>query len=152
DEHRARAALRAVAADLGAGQTELVAQRHGERFLLHHVDAAHLAVDVERNEPLDRAGRGGLAEDFAAGAEQVRRRRGDGAAGDDTFDEGAPRDAGAGRVRLIHLDSCKYGWNSRPAPRVLSISPRENLDILKVGLAGRPTDRRKGLAVGGDRI
>ena len=41
DQHRAGAALGAIAAKLGAGEAELVAQRHRERFLLHHVDAAH---------------------------------------------------------------------------------------------------------------
>ena len=54
DEHRAGAALGAVAAKLGAGEPQLVAQRHGERFLLHHVDASRLAVDVQRDQPLDR--------------------------------------------------------------------------------------------------
>ena len=46
DEHRAGAALGAVASELGAGQPQLVAQRRGQRFLLQHVDAPLLAVDV----------------------------------------------------------------------------------------------------------
>ena len=40
--------------ELRAGQAQLVAQRHGQRFLLRDVDAALLAVDVQRDQPLDR--------------------------------------------------------------------------------------------------
>jgi len=85
DQYRAGAALRAIAAKLGAGQPQLVAQRHGERFLRHHVDAAILAVHVQRDEALDRA-RGRLAV-HRRRAEQIRRRRGDGAGSDDALDE-----------------------------------------------------------------
>ena len=46
----------AIASQLGAGQSELVAQRRRQRLVLQHVDAALLAVDVERDQPLDRAG------------------------------------------------------------------------------------------------
>jgi hypothetical protein len=121
DQHRAGAALGAVAADLGARQSELVAQRHRERFLLHHVDAAHLAVDVQRDETLDGAGRRRLAEDFTAGAEEVGGRRHHRAARNNTLDEGAARQARTRRVgqvgrvrrvgvlRLIHHVSCEDG-------------------------------------------
>ena len=54
--HGAGAALGPVAAELGAGEAELVAQGHGQRFLRQHVDAPHLAVDVERDQALDAAG------------------------------------------------------------------------------------------------
>ena len=47
DQHGARAAFRAIAAELRAGETQLVAQRHRERLLLHHVDVPRLAVDVQ---------------------------------------------------------------------------------------------------------
>ena len=63
DEHGARAALGSVAAQLRACEAELVAQRHRQRFLLHHVDAPHLAVHVQRHQAFHRAGRGTLAED-----------------------------------------------------------------------------------------
>ena len=56
DQHGAGAAFGAVAAELGAGEAQLVAQRHRQRFLLHHVDAPLLAVDVQRDQPLARAG------------------------------------------------------------------------------------------------
>ena len=73
DEDRAGAAFRAVAPDLGAGQSELVAQHHAERFLRHDVDAARLTVDVERDQALDRAGaRRALAADRGE-PEEVRR-------------------------------------------------------------------------------
>ena len=87
DEHRARAALGAIAAELGAGEPQLVAQRHRQRFLLHDVDAAHLAVDVQRDEPLDRSRRRRLAEERAGSAEQVADGRGRRAGRDDALDE-----------------------------------------------------------------
>ena len=74
DQHRAGAALRAIAAELGAGQPQLVAERHGQRFVRRHVDAPVLAVDAERDQPLDAAG-ACLAGDNRAGAKQVGRRR-----------------------------------------------------------------------------
>ena len=55
-QHGARAAFRAIASELGAGEAQLVAQRHRERLVLQHVNAALLAVDVERDDTLDRAG------------------------------------------------------------------------------------------------
>ncbi len=87
DEHGARAALGAVAPKLGAGQPQLVAERHGERFLLHDVDASRLAVDVQRDQPLTRPCRRRLAEHGAAPAEHVRRAGRHGAARDHAFDE-----------------------------------------------------------------
>ena len=86
------AALGAVAPQLGAREPQLVAQRHGQRFLLHDVHAPHLSVDVQRDQTLDRAGSRGLAEERAGAAEEIggggRRRAGR----DDSFDEGAPCD------------------------------------------------------------
>jgi len=66
DEDGARAALGAIAAKLGAREPELVAQRHGKRFLLHDVDTPHLPVDIQRDQPFDSAGRPGLPEDGCA--------------------------------------------------------------------------------------
>ena len=51
----AGAALGAIAAQLGSCQPELVAQRHRECFLLQHVNATHLTVDVQRDQPLGRS-------------------------------------------------------------------------------------------------
>jgi hypothetical protein len=42
DQHRARSALGAVAAQLGSRQPQLVAQRPGQRLLLHHFHAPRL--------------------------------------------------------------------------------------------------------------
>ena len=56
DEDGAGAAFRPVAAKLRAGEAELVAQRHGERFLLHHVDAALLADTLVTDRGRYRAG------------------------------------------------------------------------------------------------
>ena len=57
DEDGAGAALGAVAAKLGAGQAQLVAQRPRERVLRHDVDAPVLTVHVQRDEPLHRTRR-----------------------------------------------------------------------------------------------
>ena len=70
DQHGAGAAFGAVAAELGAGEAQLVAQRHRQRFLLHDVDAPLLAVDVQRDQALDRPG-GGLLRAHHGTAEQI---------------------------------------------------------------------------------
>src|SRR5262245_11378088 len=63
DEHGARSALGAIAAEFGAGKSELVAECRRQRFLLQHVNATLLAIDRERNQSLDTARcRGLLAE------------------------------------------------------------------------------------------
>jgi hypothetical protein len=54
DQDGAGAAFRTVAPELGAGEPQLVAQRGGQRLLLHHVHAPLLAVDVEGNQPWER--------------------------------------------------------------------------------------------------
>src|ERR671923_1658803 len=56
DEYGARTTLGAIASQLGAREPQLVAQRHGQRFLLHDVYAPHLSVDVQRDQTLDRTG------------------------------------------------------------------------------------------------
>ena len=60
DHQRARTALAAVAADLRARQSELVAQGVRQRFLWQYVDASCSSVDVQRDQSLDAAGRSGL--------------------------------------------------------------------------------------------
>ena len=90
DEHRAGAALGAIAAELGAGQPQLVSEGRRQRFLFDHVDAPRLAIDVERDQPFDRSGERLASEERAATAEQVARGRRDRAGGDDTLDEGPP--------------------------------------------------------------
>ena len=52
----ARTALTTVAADLGAGQSEFVAQRVGQCLLRRDLCATRLAIDVQGNQALD-AGR-----------------------------------------------------------------------------------------------
>src|SRR5262252_8639602 len=74
DENRACAALGAVAADLGPGESELVAERRRQRFLFEHVDAPILAVDVQRDQPLDASGRRRLLTRQRRRAPQIARR------------------------------------------------------------------------------
>src|SRR5262249_56287403 len=90
DEDGARAAFRAIASDLGAGEAELVAQRHRQRFLWHDVDAAILAVYVQRDQTLDAARTRWLPVQRRR-AEQIGRRGCDSARRDDTLDEPAAR-------------------------------------------------------------
>src|SRR5260370_10807446 len=90
NEDSAGAALGPVAPQLRAREPELVAQRPSQRFLLDHVGPALLAVDVDGDEPFSGAA-GSLARQ-SRGAEQVACRGNCRAAGDDPFDEGAPRD------------------------------------------------------------
>src|SRR5688572_3374016 len=90
DENGAGAALGAIAAKLGPRETQLVAQRHRQRFLLHHVDAALLTVDSQRHEPLDGPRQRALTKELLGSAEQVARRRHRRACGNDAFDELAP--------------------------------------------------------------
>src|SRR5262245_61381407 len=56
DEDRARAALRAIAAEFRAGEAQLVAERPRQRFLLARVNPSLLSIDVEGKQPLARAG------------------------------------------------------------------------------------------------
>ena len=106
DEDRAGAALRAVAADLGAREPQLVADRHREGLLRHHVDATVLAVHVQRDETLHRARRRRLAEQRRR-AEQVSGGGGDGPRGDDALDETASR--GRRKFGFRHLDLSHNG-------------------------------------------
>src|SRR5262249_41356609 len=55
EHHRAVAALGMIAAELGAGEAELVAQRMNQRLVRQHVDPPIAAVDIERHEPCHRA-------------------------------------------------------------------------------------------------
>src|SRR5262245_8829173 len=55
EHHRAVPAFGMIAAELGAGEAELVAQRMDQRFVREHVDGPIAAVDVERDEPRYRA-------------------------------------------------------------------------------------------------
>jgi hypothetical protein len=89
-QHGARAAFGAIASELGAGETQFVAQGHRQRFVLQHVNAPLLAVDVERDQTLDRAGHAVVLADDR-GAEQIRGRGDRCAGGDYAFDEIASR-------------------------------------------------------------
>ena len=86
DEDGAGAAFRPVATELRAGQAKLVAQRHGERFLLHHVHAPHLTVDVQRHQTLHGAWQRTLAHERGS-AEQVGGRRDRRATGNHRLDK-----------------------------------------------------------------
>jgi hypothetical protein len=111
DEDRARAAFRAVASELGAGESQLVAQGRGERFLLQHVNAPILAVDVQRDQTLNASGRGRLLAKQRRRTPQVTRRRDYGSGGDDALDEIAPRNV-FGSVfshRLVFHEQAVYG-------------------------------------------
>ena len=90
DRHRAGAAFAAVAAELRAGETELVAQRHRERLVRQHVDRAHLAVHVELQHSLDAARRALLAR-TARERKQIPGARYRSARRDHALDELAPR-------------------------------------------------------------
>ena len=78
--HRARAALAAVAADLGPRQVEVVAEQLGERPPIFDVDGARYAVDGQRDGgSRRRIGLAGLRAEPRPGGRE-RRRRGDGGA------------------------------------------------------------------------
>ena len=99
-------ALRPVAPELGAGEAELVAQRHRERLVLRDIHAALLAVDVEGDEPLHRALRGQHRREHPAAAEQIPRHGSGGAGGDNPLDELAAGEAASSRLNgfgLQHL-------------------------------------------------
>src|SRR5260370_5066188 len=89
NEDGAGAALGPVAPELRAREPELVAQRPGQCFLLHDVGPALLPVDFDGDERFSCAA-GSLAR-LSRGAEQVAYRGNCRAAGDDPFDEVAPR-------------------------------------------------------------
>jgi hypothetical protein len=98
EHHRAVAALGMIAAELGAGETELVAQRMNEGFVREHVDWPIAAIDVERNQPRHRTG--GLRQRItAAPDDHVTCGRHGNARGNHAFDEIAPRRANALRRR-----------------------------------------------------
>jgi hypothetical protein len=81
------AAFGPVAAELGAGEPQLVPQRHGQRFLLQDVDAPGLPIHAQGDEALDGARGRRLAEERPAGAEQVGGRGGHRTAGNDALDK-----------------------------------------------------------------
>ena len=56
DQHGTCAAFGTVAAQFGAGEAQLVAQRPCQGLLLHHIDAPLLTVDVQGDQPLTGAG------------------------------------------------------------------------------------------------
>ena len=79
--HRARAALAAVAPDLGPREVEMVADQLGKRPAVLDVDSAALAVDGQRDcGARRRIGRATLGAERRARARQRRRRR-DGSGG-----------------------------------------------------------------------
>jgi hypothetical protein len=87
DQHGAGAALGAVAAEFGAGEAQFIAQGRGQRFLLHDVHAALLAVNVQRDQTLDRAWPGSRRLSVHGGGSEQVRCRGHSAPGDHAFDQ-----------------------------------------------------------------
>ncbi len=77
-----------IAADLGAGEAQAVAQHEPERLLRHHVDTSILTVDVQRDQAFDGAGRRRLAV-HRRRSEQIGGRGGDRTCGNDALDEAA---------------------------------------------------------------
>ena len=57
DDDGASAAFAAITSNLGAGQSELVAQRVCKRFVRRDVDPTGLAIDVEGNQSFDGTAR-----------------------------------------------------------------------------------------------
>jgi hypothetical protein len=101
DHHGAGAAFGPVAAQLGAREAQLVAQGHGQCFLWEYIDAAQLAIDVQRDQALDRTGCGApirCATGQTCGQESGRRRHGSGR--DDPLDELATRVLACARQQL----------------------------------------------------
>src|SRR6266478_2010143 len=92
DEDGAGATLGTVAPQLGAGEAQLVAQRPGQRLLLHRVHSPLLAVYVEGDQPLSHTSRRWLAQK-RRGAKEVVRRGDCYTAADHPFDEVASRNA-----------------------------------------------------------
>src|SRR4029077_8241470 len=91
EEHRARSTFGAIAPQFCPGEAQFVAQSRGQRLLFHYVDAPLLAVYVERDQAFADTRNCLLAVKQRRSAKQIAG-RGDGhTAGDDSFNEVAPR-------------------------------------------------------------
>src|SRR4051794_39444325 len=98
EHHGAVAALGVIAAELRAGEAELVTQRVNERFVREHVDRPVAAVDVERHQP--RHGARSLSKGCAAAPDDhVARGRHGNTRSDHALDELTPCGAKALRRR-----------------------------------------------------
>src|SRR5580658_9514439 len=91
DDDGAGAAFAMIAAELRAGQTELVADRVGQRFLRQNVDATAGTVDVQRHQPLDGTRGLRMGGRYAGTAEQIARGRRRRSRCDHALDEGTSR-------------------------------------------------------------
>src|SRR5215468_9630542 len=96
DQHRAGAAFTAIAAELGAGEAELVAQRHRQRLVRRHIDTARLAVDIDRQKSFRRRR---VLRARGAAAHRIGERRYGRAGSDYAFDEVAAVGAQVARLR-----------------------------------------------------
>src|SRR6185436_565578 len=132
DEDGARPAFPAIAPELGAREPKLVANRHREGFLLHHVDAALLAVDVQRDEAVDGAWRRRLPEQRRR-AEQVGGGGGDGPRGDHAFDEAAPRHRLGRFFRHLFIIHCRITSSGQERPAGEGLSPAHNNPVRASG-------------------
>ncbi len=122
DHHGAGSAFGAIAAELGAGEPQLVAQGHRQGFLWQHLDAAQLTVHVDRDQPLDRTGNHAPAR-RAAGHTQHHETcgRSHGPGGDDALDELAAGNA-------TRFQPCIESQIAHVAPR---IRPEEAYTVMK---------------------
>src|SRR5215471_12052044 len=93
-----------IAAELGPGEAELVAQGMNERLVRENVDPPIAAIDVERHEPRHRAG--SLRKRLAAASDDhvARGRYGD-TRGNHALDEFAPRRAKACGAKVCRRTS-----------------------------------------------
>src|SRR5258706_1468588 len=99
------AAFGMIAAELGAGEAELVAQRVDQGLVRQHIDGPVAAVDVEGDQAPD--GARSLRMRRAAAEHQVPGRRHRHARGDHAFDERTPRGAQlvAARTTMVMASS-----------------------------------------------
>src|SRR5579884_771803 len=105
DQHGTGAAFGAIAAELGSGEAQLVTQRVLQGLLLHNVNTALLTIDIERNQPLNCAGRGSLGPNILR-AEKIACGR-DSARGDHAFDKFTPgNENGSGAIGVLFLVIC----------------------------------------------
>ena len=139
NQDSARSALGAVAAELGSGKAELVAQGPSQGFLFHYIGAARLAVDIQREQPVAAA----LTEN-ARGAKQIGRRGNGHSAADHTSNKVPPRDPSRSDVgqrldgffAVSHTNSCRHGSRIKRATELRKIE-REDLEELFSGIARR---------------
>ena len=125
-EHGAGAAFGPVAADLGAGESQPVADRLGQGLAGRHVDAARLAVDVERDQPFDAAHR--RARLARLHGEHVRRRRNGDTRTDDAAQESPAAGAGGAPIGFRWFGKIARDFGRRRNPFEIVCRVRRKLE------------------------